>query len=206
MVCGCKKNAPAVQIPSDMEWGPAMWKLLHGLAERSGSTVTRNAQSDERNGWRLLAASLYFVIPCRECKSHFLQYTKAHPFPNVMTIPYGELRNAVRTWFWALHEDVNADKRGETEVVEVVHSEPLFDESLFLEETQDDVVPEPAAPEDGPVTLDCLPELYGNINLRETYHIVRTLIMKFFITPLVQISKWYEFERSLFRLMSVYGA
>ena len=48
------------------------------------------------------------VIPCPSCKEHYEVYLKEHPVDKiVLTIPYTELKNYVKTWFWELHNWVN---------------------------------------------------------------------------------------------------
>ena len=198
MVCGCKKNVQPREVPSELQWGPALWILLHSLAEKSGKSATRNGQNDEKYAWRNLITNLQYVIPCNECKDHFIQYKAENPFPDPFAVPYTELNQKIRTWFFNLHTHVNQTYKSEEPI-----SEPLFDESLFIEEIADAV---PTTLDDTTVTIDCLQELYGSTDLRSVYYNAKILISKFFNTALVSIIKWHVFESAVIRLLTVFGA
>ena len=107
MVCSCKKAKPAPELPSDLEWGPTLWTLLHTLAEKSGNSKKANAQ---QYAWTYLINNLHNIIPCFECREHFLEYKKSYPFPDILQLPYDTLRVSIRTWLWKLHEHVNKEK------------------------------------------------------------------------------------------------
>lgn len=202
MVCGCRKNTVLPEVPSELQWGPALWLLLHSLAERAGKSTTRSGQNDEKYAWRNLIINLQYVIPCNECKEHFIQYKSANPFPDPFAGNYSELSQKTRTWFYNLHAHVNVTYKNGTPVE--VPVEPLFDESLFIEETTEPVIEAPV--ESTEVTIDCLQELYGTTDLRKAYYNVKILLSKFFNTPLVSILKWHLFEAAVIRLLTVFGA
>jgi hypothetical protein len=121
----------------------------------------------------------------------------ANPFPDPFTVPYLELNEKIRTWFFNLHTHVNQTYKSEEPI-----SEPLFDASLFIEEIAD-VTPTTS---DDIVTIDCLQELYGITDLRSAYYNAKMLISKFFNTALVSIIKWHVFESAVIRLLTVFGA
>ena len=104
MSCGCKIKP--LNVPQNVEWGPLFWKVLHGLAECSGSKTDANMQRDEKLLWNKLLTKLHTVLPCSECREHLASYIQKHP----VQIPdnYSELSLYVRQWLHALHEDVNA--------------------------------------------------------------------------------------------------
>lgn len=202
MGCGCKKNVALPEVPSELQWGPALWILLHSLAERAGKSTTRSGQNDEKYAWRNLITNLEYVIPCNECKGHFIQYKAANPFPDTFTVNYTELNQKIRTWFYNLHAHVNITYKNGTSIE--IPVEPLFDESLFIEETAGSIIESPV--ESTEVTIECLQELYGSTDLRKAYYNVKILLSKFFNTPLVSILKWHAFEAAVIRLLTVFGA
>lgn len=106
MPCACQ--LPPEIYPDAMEWGPILWSILHGLAEKVGSTSFPLYEGDERRALIRVFNSLVKVIPCPSCKEHYEVYLKEHPVDKiVLTIPYTDLKNYVKTWFWELHNWVN---------------------------------------------------------------------------------------------------
>lgn len=106
MPCACQ--LPPEIYPDAAEWGPILWSILHGIAERVGSAVTALYQNDERRALIRMMKSLEKVIPCPSCKEHYEVYLKQHPVDKtIMTIAYNDLNRYVKTWFWELHNWVN---------------------------------------------------------------------------------------------------
>lgn len=106
MPCPCK--LPPEIYPDTAEWGPLLWTLLHGLAERAGKLVSPMFVHDERMGWIQFMQSVQFIIPCPACREHFTEYIKLHPVAqDLKRLPQTQLPEYVRTWFWEVHEWVN---------------------------------------------------------------------------------------------------
>ena len=92
MPCACR--APVPDYPENAEWGPILWKILHGLAER--------ARGDEFREWSKMIKLTGEMLPCDECRSHYSQFLKQRPLTQTP-----ELKTTLRTWFWDLHNEVN---------------------------------------------------------------------------------------------------
>jgi len=106
MPCACQ--LPPEIYPDASEWGPILWTILHGMAERVGSTPFPQYQNDERRALIKLMKTLEKVIPCPSCKEHYEVYLKEHPVDKtIMDISYANLNSYVKTWFWELHNWVN---------------------------------------------------------------------------------------------------
>ena len=106
MPCACQ--LPPEIYPDASEWGPILWSILHGIAERVGSTAFAQYQADERRALIRVMKSLVKVIPCPSCKEHYDVYLKENPVDKtIMDTPYRELTTYVKTWFWELHNWVN---------------------------------------------------------------------------------------------------
>lgn len=106
MPCAC--NLPPEIYPDASEWGPILWTILHGIAERVGSTPFPQYQNDERRALIKVMKTLEKVIPCPSCKEHYEVYLKEHPVDKaIMDTPYQDLNRYVKTWFWELHNWVN---------------------------------------------------------------------------------------------------
>ena len=105
MPCACR--VPFELYPEASEWGPLLWRVLHGLAERSGRPTTPMYGEDERRAWIALFKSTGDIIPCPTCKEHFLDYFKEHSIDELKTLPLSQLHDWVRDWFWTVHNWVN---------------------------------------------------------------------------------------------------
>lgn len=106
MPCACL--LPPEIYPDTVEWGPILWSILHGIAERVGRVVTPLYREDERRALINLFKALGKTIPCPSCKEHFDVYLREHPVEQTMkTMPYNDIPLYVKTWFWELHNWVN---------------------------------------------------------------------------------------------------
>ena len=105
MPCACR--LPIEEYPDAQEWGPILWSLLHGLAERSGKPVTALYAEDERREWIRIFKQTGEIIPCKTCKEHYNTYLEQHPVDALKSIALADLHEWVRTWFWEIHEWVN---------------------------------------------------------------------------------------------------
>lgn len=105
MPCSCQVPGPA--YPENKEWGPFVWNILHGLAERVGGVVYDLYKNDERRAWLVFIPAIGSMLPCEECRGHFKAWLADHPITSIQTMPYGDLKLFIRTWFWSLHENVN---------------------------------------------------------------------------------------------------
>ena len=106
MPCACL--LPPEIYPDASEWGPLLWTVLHGLAERVGSSPFPQYYGDERRALVKVFKTLEKVIPCPSCKEHYEVYLREHPVDKtIKDIFQGELNGYVKKWFWELHNWVN---------------------------------------------------------------------------------------------------
>jgi len=90
-----------------VEWGPLLWKLLHGLAEKSGKPITSQYAEEERHIWLTFFKHTGDIIPCNACKEHYDIYLREHPVDVLKHMKLHDIHNWIRRWFWELHEWVN---------------------------------------------------------------------------------------------------
>jgi hypothetical protein len=106
MPCACQ--LPPEVYPDATEWGPLFWQLLHGIAERVGTTPFPMYRADERRALPQIFKALAKTIPCPSCKDHYDSYLREHPVDAPLKdLPYEGLQEYVRRWFWELHNWVN---------------------------------------------------------------------------------------------------
>jgi hypothetical protein len=78
------------------EWGPAAWKFLHAVTFSYPETPSLNEQVAVEQ----LFASLRYVLPCAQCRTHFEAELRAHP-------PDTRSRATLSAWLVDLHNRVN---------------------------------------------------------------------------------------------------
>jgi hypothetical protein len=93
---------------SPLEWGPTAWDLLHGLAERIGNHSNYLLIKDEQNELKLFLRHLWALLPCLKCQKHYKEWYTSNNPDKFIQGPFGsDLQDALRKWFYDLHERVN---------------------------------------------------------------------------------------------------
>lgn len=95
-------------MPSNKDWGPLFWALLHGLAERLGTQVLDTMAADEAREMILVLKGVELVMPCEKCRAHYHEYRLKNPLDTFTERRGPHLRQVIRDWLYALHEQVNA--------------------------------------------------------------------------------------------------
>ena len=104
MPCGCEKDRYI--DPEGLGWGPLLWRVLHGLAERIGS-CTALFFNDERLTWTHLLTLTGEILPCELCREHYKKWIKANPIHDIKLLKGTELREFIRKWLWSLHDNID---------------------------------------------------------------------------------------------------
>lgn len=104
MPCACK--VPVPDYPSNAEWGPILWTILHGLAEKAQRA---SLPPDEVREWQRFLKATGEMLPCDVCQAHYVRYSKENPITHFSEIPYSLLKNSIKTWLWQLHSDIRTE-------------------------------------------------------------------------------------------------
>lgn len=99
-------------MPTKREWGPPLWKILHGITESLGNQAMPLLSTDEAHEIVFILRDVDKIMPCALCRNHYNAWRKTHPIERLDRLRGPMLRDAVRNWLFELHEDVNA--RNET--------------------------------------------------------------------------------------------
>lgn len=99
-------------MPSNKDWGPFLWTILHGFAEKLGRQTNEIMASDEAREIVLILRGVEHVMPCEKCRKHYHEYLKKNPVDEFAQRRGEVLRQVVRLWLWKLHEAVN-ERNGE---------------------------------------------------------------------------------------------
>jgi hypothetical protein len=97
-------------MPGNKDWGPPLWRLLHGLAEYLGNQNIPMMATDEAHEIVFILKDIEKILPCAICRAHYAAYRKSHSVESFHQMRGYTLREAVRKWLYTLHEDVNRDK------------------------------------------------------------------------------------------------
>ena len=100
MPCGCR--IPVPNYPDNVEWGPIVWRILHGLAEHTGRAYSKDT---EIRAWQKLFRLTAQILPCDKCNEHMAEFIIRRPL-TYFTVT-SNLRTTIRTWLWDLHNEVN---------------------------------------------------------------------------------------------------
>jgi hypothetical protein len=118
MPCGCgRKNTSGSvssyfmdretnQVIDPPEWGPILWKYLHCLAEKIGTSGNTIVDTDQANFMETLITMLPLIIPCTECQAHASSYLSSNPLPSLKGLYNGALQYTVRNWLFLFHNSV----------------------------------------------------------------------------------------------------
>ena len=88
-------------------WGPLLWKLLHGLAEKLGTQKPEILAADEAREMVLILRGLEVIMPCEKCRKHYKEYRVKNPYDLFAQRRGLGLKRNVREWLYNLHEMVN---------------------------------------------------------------------------------------------------
>jgi len=94
-------------MPSNKEWGPPLWKVLHGLAEHLGKVLPPLMSSDEAREIYFFLKFIDGIMPCAACQSHYRLWKKQRSLEGVPHLRREELKDFVKRWLYDLHEAVN---------------------------------------------------------------------------------------------------
>ena len=101
---------------SPEEWGPGAWELLHGLTEKVGNQSKTPLINDERNEIKLTLRHFWALLPCQKCQKHYKEWIKTHSPDHWISGSYMDLQDSMRSWLFALHENVNKSRDVESGV------------------------------------------------------------------------------------------
>jgi hypothetical protein len=102
-------------VPKNSEWGPLLWQMLHGVAEKLGRAPSQSIFMDQRREMIFVLRDVEAVMPCQLCRNHYKDWRSRFPidkFPETQK----EFREAVRGWLYSLHEEVNMGNGGKSGV------------------------------------------------------------------------------------------
>jgi hypothetical protein len=117
-----RKGAPAAFFADALSasgnpehWGPALWGILHILANRCGRSGNASLDLDEARAFEFILGSLPLILPCEECSSHARIYIATNPL-RCIDKKGAELAACVQTWLLNFHNAVRLRKHQAIEI------------------------------------------------------------------------------------------
>jgi len=106
MATGRDMPIESLGVPKNSEWGPVLWEMLHGAAEKLGRIPVKSIIDDQRREMTLVLRYVEVVMPCPMCRGHYKDWRTKNPidkFPEEIQA----YKAAVREWLFLLHQDIN---------------------------------------------------------------------------------------------------
>lgn len=101
------KEMSAASEPNTAEWGPHLWRMLHGLVEKTGRLSLPRQQAEEARLLNSFLMNLRKSLPCIHCRKHYNDYLLANPFSAILSKNGLERQSKLREWFYIFHNSVN---------------------------------------------------------------------------------------------------
>jgi hypothetical protein len=95
-------------VPDAVVWGPPLWILLHGLAEKSDCIVKPHTVEYAVRQWIRLLEALPMSLPCPICQTHATEWIKVHPVQPLLKV--SDIKGWLVEWLYQFHEAVNTNR------------------------------------------------------------------------------------------------
>jgi len=106
-------------------WGPLLWTLLHGVAEKLGGRKPDLLAEDEAREIVFLLRGVELIMPCEKCRKHYHEYRLKYKIDDFSRLRGLSLRRAVREWLYTLHEIVN-ERNGINSNIKIEDLESMY--------------------------------------------------------------------------------
>ena len=113
------------QVSKDI-WGPSLWSAMHSLAFTY--PVACENDCDKRDGMYMFLTSLTKVIPCKECRDHYIDWYNIH-VNNGKNSEIFNSRDKLSKEIFNLHNEVDIRTGKQTLTFEEVRSRYVTSQS-----------------------------------------------------------------------------
>lgn len=122
MPCACK--VPVPEFPTNCSWGPILWKILHGIAEKYGQIVSPIFLKEEEITWPRFITLTAKIIPCEDCRGHYNIYLANHNPLLLKKLSSTDAATWVQNFFFNLHNEVNT--RSDKPLFDITELQSLY--------------------------------------------------------------------------------
>jgi len=128
MPCSC--IIPLPNFPTNCEWGPILWRIIHGLADKHGKLMSPLYVKEQELSWINFINMLGKILTCKECREHYHKYLEKNN-PNVIKkLSPDNQRLWIQKFFWNLHNEINL--RNNKDILEFDKLHDLYNNVNFF--------------------------------------------------------------------------
>ena len=107
MPCSCM--IPMPNFPTNCEWGPILWRIIHGLADKYGRLMYPLFAKEQEIAWPKLIEQTQYILPCKDCREHYSTYYKKNNPSILKTLKPEQQALWVQNYFFNLHNEINIE-------------------------------------------------------------------------------------------------
>lgn len=85
------------------EWGSLLWKIIHSTCAHLGNNTNAILQRDELTYFKAFQRKLFYIIPCKICRTHYKEY-----MINIKDVKYDEIKEYSTNYYYNLHNKINS--------------------------------------------------------------------------------------------------
>jgi len=113
---------PIPDFPTNCEWGPIVWRILHGLADKYGRLMSPLYSKEEDIFWIQYINNTAKILPCKECREHYIEYLSKNNPNKLKLLNEDEKKLWVQNFFFNLHNEINVRNDKPTFLFENLHT------------------------------------------------------------------------------------
>ena len=98
---------PLPDFPTNCEWGPILWRIIHGLADKYGRLMYPLFAKEQELAWPKLIEQTKYILPCKECREHYTTYYNKNNPLILKTLMPEQQALWVQNYFFNLHNEIN---------------------------------------------------------------------------------------------------
>jgi hypothetical protein len=100
---------PIPNYPTNCEWGPILWRILHGLADKYGRLMYPTFIREQEVAWPKFIEQTQNILPCKDCRSHYKEFYQKNNPSILKKLLSEDQASWVQNYFFNLHNEINLE-------------------------------------------------------------------------------------------------
>jgi hypothetical protein len=100
---------PIPNYPTNCEWGPILWRILHGLADKYGRLMYPTFIREQEVAWPKFIEQTQNILPCKDCRSHYKEFYQKNNPSILKDLISEDQASWVQNFFFNLHNEINLE-------------------------------------------------------------------------------------------------
>jgi len=100
---------PIPNYPTNCEWGPILWRILHGLADKYGRLMYPTFIREQEVAWPKFIEQTQNILPCKDCRSHYKEFYQKNNPSILKDLISEDQASWVQNYFFNLHNEINLE-------------------------------------------------------------------------------------------------